>query len=106
MSQTAGELEGIDALPPEAERVARPLVERTLVHLGVRDHVARLLVATPSLHLSWFAAAAAALGFAVLAAVQRPDGLLFFLVLAPLLPVAGVAFAFGPYAHEPNQEAQ
>ena len=106
MSQTAGELEGIDALPPEAERVARPFVERTLVHLGVRDHVARLLVATPSLHLSWFAAAAAALGFAVLAAVQRPDGLLFFLVLAPLLPVAGVAFAFGPHADPAYDLAQ
>jgi Putative zinc-finger len=80
----------------------RGIVERGLVSLGVRDHVARLLAATPSLSLSWFAAEAIALGFAVVAANAanadgRGDlGLLLFLVVAALLPVGGVAAAFGP----------
>jgi hypothetical protein len=78
------------------------IVERSLLRLGVREHVARLLAATPSLRLSWFAAEAVALGFAVLAANgaarrAHPDlGLLLFLVVAALLPVGGVAVAYGP----------
>jgi anti-sigma factor RsiW len=78
------------------------IVERGLRSLGVPDHVARLLAATPSLSLSWFAAEAIALGFAVIAADAattdgRYDlGLLVFLVVAALLPVGGVAVAYGP----------
>ena len=45
-------------------------VERVLVRLGVPDHVARLLAATPSLSLSWFLAVSLGLAFAVLAAHQ------------------------------------
>jgi hypothetical protein len=78
------------------------LVERALVGLGVREHVARLLAATPSLRLSWFLAEAVALGFAVWAANEAVGGvredlaMLMFLVIAALLPVAGVAAAYGP----------
>ena len=36
-------------------------VERLLLHVGTPDHVARLLAATPSLQLSWFAATSVAL---------------------------------------------
>ncbi len=78
------------------------IVERGLLSLGVRNHVARLLAATPSLSLSWLAAEAIALGFAVVAADAatasgRGDlGLLVFLVVAALLPVGGVAVAYGP----------
>jgi putative zinc finger protein len=71
-------------------------VERLLARLGVPGHTARLLAAAPSLHLSWFAAVAAALGFAVVAAHGGRSGPLLFLLLAPLLPVAGVAAAYGP----------
>lgn len=77
-------------------------VERLLVWVGIRDHVARLLAATPSLRLSWFLAEALTLGSAALAAHaasgrQGETGWLFlFLVLASLAPVAGVAVAFGP----------
>jgi hypothetical protein len=77
--------------------------ERLLAKVGVPDHVARLLAATPSLRVSWFGAVAVALGFAVLAARAagdagpfRPDELLPFLVVAPLVPLAGVAVAYGP----------
>jgi hypothetical protein len=89
-----------------AESVDPPqpgVVERVLHGLGVRDHVARLLAATPSLRLSWFVAEAIALGFAVLAADAlsgrggRTDpAMLVFLIVAALLPVAGVAAAYGP----------
>ena len=78
-------------------------VERALRGLGVRDHVARLLAATPSLRASWLVAEAIALGFAVLAANAaasrgpREDiALLLFLIVAALVPVAGVAVAYGP----------
>jgi hypothetical protein len=71
-------------------------VERLLTRLGVPGHSARLLAATPSLRGSWLAAVAVALGFAVLAAHGSHDGLLVFLLLAPVLPVGGVAAAYGP----------
>lgn len=77
------------------------LVERALVALRVPDHAARLLAATPSLRVSWLFAQVVALGFAVLAANQATGqsaelALFLFLVVAALLPVAGVAVAFGP----------
>lgn len=71
-------------------------LERLLVRLGVREHTARLLAATPALRLSWLAGVALALGFAVAAAHggRGERSLLLFLLVAPLLPVAGVAAAF------------
>ena len=79
----------------------RSVVERLLLALRVPEHLARLLVATPSLRLSWLVAEALALGFAVIAANaatgRNEEIVLFlFLVVAALLPVAGVAVAFGP----------
>jgi len=76
-------------------------VERTLIALRIPQHVARLLAATPSLRGSWLIAEAVALGFAVLAANTATGrsadlALFLFLVVAALLPVAGVAVAFGP----------
>jgi len=70
--------------------------ERVLARLGVRPHTARLLVATRSLQVSWLVAVALALGFAVAAASQGRHSDLLFLIVAPILPVAGVAAAFGP----------
>jgi predicted anti-sigma-YlaC factor YlaD len=70
-------------------------VEAALVRLGVREHVARLLGATPALRLSWLLACALVLCFAAWAAQGGEDGLVSFLVLAPVLPLAGVAAAFG-----------
>ena len=78
------------------------VVERTLLRLGVHEHVARLLSATPSLRLSWFLAEGFALVSAALVAENtagtRAGGpsLFLFLVLAALAPMAGVAAAFGP----------
>ena len=74
----------------------RGLVEAGLMRIGVPEHVARLLGATPALRLSWLLACAVVLACAVWAASRREDGLYWFLVLAPLLPLAGVAVAYGP----------
>lgn len=81
------------------DTVRRPTagpVERLLVALGINDHTARLLSATRSLSLSWFLAIAVAFTFAVAAAHSGDRGFIVFLVVAPLLPLAGVAAAYGP----------
>lgn len=70
--------------------------ERVLIRLGVGDDTARLLAATPSLQLSWLASVALALMFSVVAAHEGAKGLVLFLTVAPLVPLAGVAAAFGP----------
>jgi Putative zinc-finger len=74
------------------------VAERLLVRLGVAEHTARLLAATPALRGSWLLAVAAVLGFAVLAGWTHPgqDANLAFLCIAPLLPLAGIAVAYGP----------
>jgi hypothetical protein len=77
------------------------VVERALVTMRVPDHLARLLAATPSLRMSWLVAEVVALGFAVVAAnaATGPSAdlaLFLFLMVSALLPVAGVAVAFGP----------
>jgi hypothetical protein len=77
------------------------IVERGLCALRVPDHVARLIAATPSLRASWLLAEAVVLAFAVIAANGATGrgvdvARFLFLVVAALLPVAGVAVAFGP----------
>ena len=96
-----------------ASTIAQPIpggpFERALARVGVRDDIARLLGATPSLRISWFGAAAAAIGFSSWAARSgKPAATMVFLVVAPLLPVAGVAAAYGPWVdpmHEVTQAA-
>lgn len=101
------------ALPdagPASGRIAR-LVGGGVVKCGVPAHVWRLLSVTPSLRRSWLAGVALVLGAAIGAARlaaphpglmttaagwSLPPGLVPFLVLAPLLPLAGVSAAFHP----------
>jgi hypothetical protein len=74
------------------------VAERLLVRLGVAEHTARLLAATPALRGSWLLAVAATLAFAVLAGWIHPgkDANLLFLCVAPLVPLGGIAAAYGP----------
>lgn len=76
----------------------RGAVERLLSLLGVSDHLARLLASTPSLRTSWLTAVTLALAFSVAAAYagRSERAVLVFLIVAPLLPLAGVAAAFAP----------
>jgi hypothetical protein len=92
-------LERVRAALIDAVDVPRAgMVERLLVRLGVAEHTARLLAATPALRGSWLLAVTAALGFAVAAGWTHPgqDANLAFLSVAPLLPLAGIAVAYGP----------
>ncbi|MER6949391.1 zf-HC2 domain-containing protein [Nonomuraea sp. NPDC000554] len=81
----------------EAE-VAKPSpspADRLLRAGGVPEHVARLLTVTPSASRAWICSVVAALAFAVLAARQSAGLLPVFLTLAPVLPLAGIALAYG-----------
>lgn len=73
-------------------------LQRALRGMGLGDSDAGVLVATLSLHGSWLAAFALALSFALLAAWTGPErlGVATFLVVAPLVPLLGVALAYGP----------
>jgi hypothetical protein len=81
----------VDTLDAPRPRFA----ERVLARLGVPGHVARLLALTPSLTASWLGAVAIALAVAVAGSYQGERGLVLFLCLAALAPVAGVAATFG-----------
>jgi hypothetical protein len=73
-------------------------LEAALLRIGVREHTARLLAATPVLRLSWLVAVASTLAFAAVSAhVARAMTVpILFLAVAPLLPLVGVAVSFGP----------
>ncbi|WP_051799964.1 zf-HC2 domain-containing protein [Catenuloplanes japonicus] len=86
-----------DGIAAELDAPRPGPAERLLTWFRVRPDTARLIVTTPSLRLNWLAGIALMLGFAALMADAGDRGRLFFLTLAPLLPVAGVAAAFsGP----------
>jgi hypothetical protein len=82
-----------------AERVEpgeRSIVERVLTWVGVPPHLARVMAVTPSLRPSWLIAVTLTLIFAGLASrLAQPGSFDLFLAVAPLIPVAGVAVAYG-----------
>ncbi len=81
----------------QVQAPARSLLERALTRLGVPEPDALLVAVAPSLRVSWLLGLAVTLGFAgVGAAYGGTRGLAFFLLVAPLVPVAGVALAYGP----------
>jgi hypothetical protein len=86
---------GIDARL-DTPRVS--LVERVLRAVGVAPVAARIMSVSLSLTASWLAASTVVLAFAALAASNGSGraGFGAFLVAAPLVPMAGVALAFGP----------
>ncbi len=83
-----------DAVIDSVDRPVPSVLERLLMRVGVPDHVARLLVVTPAMRLSWFAAVATTLAFTVLATRSGGMGFGAFLVGAPLLPLGAVAATF------------
>ncbi|MGW4275611.1 zf-HC2 domain-containing protein [Streptomyces seoulensis] len=85
-------------LDAELDAPRPSLLERLLLRCGVADHTARLLAATPVLRRSWLLAVTAVLVMTVAAsdALRQADSPTLFLALAPLLPLAGVALAYGP----------
>jgi len=93
-----GRLDGVwERVVVAVEEPKRSAAERVLRRVGVPEHVARLVAATPSLSGAWVVAVALCLVFAVVAANAGSWGSTAFLALAPLLPVAGIAVAYGPW---------
>lgn len=76
---------------------AQPLFVRVARRLGVPEPTSVLLAATATLRTSWLVGALVALGFATIAASLAGDGgIAPFLLVAPMVPVLGVAAAYGP----------
>ena len=92
-----------DGVLERVDRPTRSITERLLGVLRVRPDMAKLLATTPALRLAWLAAVVFVATFAVAAARVEGDGPWLLLVIAPLLPVAGVATAYGP-ALDPTYE--
>ncbi len=85
------------------ERPTRPLVIRAARHLGLPDAYAVLLGASMSLRTAWLSSVVVALSFCLVAAHIASDTELWpFLLVAPLIPVLGVAAAFGD-ADDPGE---
>lgn len=82
----------------ELDAPKRSRIERLLARLGVPEHVARLMSATPVLRRSWYLASVLVLFFGMAAADpgRAEASLTLFLAVAPLVPVLGVALAYGP----------
>ncbi|HZJ05762.1 MAG TPA: zf-HC2 domain-containing protein [Nocardioidaceae bacterium] len=81
------------------ERVEAPApgpVERLLIWLGISEETARLLVSVPAMQGAWLVGLLCATSFALVATTLDDDfGLMTFLMIAPLAPLAGVAASFG-----------
>lgn len=77
----------------EAPRIG--IVERGLRAAGLGELTARLVAATPALRAGWVLAVLVVLVMAWLAGHSSPRGTALFVVLAPTLPLAGVALSFG-----------
>ncbi|MEM8706753.1 MAG: zf-HC2 domain-containing protein [Actinomycetota bacterium] len=82
----------------DAPRPSR--LARLLRRFGVADTTIPLVTATPALRRSWVLSVLVAVLFALNAATSTEasgaDGIIAFLTVAPLVPLAGVALAFGP----------
>ncbi|ASU59316.1 hypothetical protein [Nocardiopsis dassonvillei] len=77
------------------DRPRRGPVESLLSSLGLGEGTAKLLAATPSLYRAWLLATVVVLTAALLAAHHLPHGSLMFTFTAPVVPLAGVALAYG-----------
>jgi len=82
-----------------AVEVPRPsILERWLGHAGLSPADGLIVATAPRVLVAWFACLLGMLGFTFVARdVGGQDGaLVAFLLVAPLLPVAGIALAYGP----------
>jgi hypothetical protein len=85
------------AIRAGAESPRPPWLVRAASRLGLPESTGVLLAATASLRGAWLSSAFVAVGFAVLATLLAGDTMLWpFLLVAPLIPVMGVAAAYGP----------
>jgi hypothetical protein len=93
---------GWERLDAELDAPRPGWFEALLTRVGIADHTARLLAATPVLRRSWLAAVVFLL-LTTVGAVHTTESPTLFLALAPLLPLVGVALSYGP-ALDPTYE--
>jgi Putative zinc-finger len=89
-----------------AVEVPRPsILERWLRRAGMSPADTVIMATAPRVLVAWFACLLGLLGFTFVArdVGGQDGGLVAFLLVAPLLPVAGVALAYGPGA-DPSYE--
>jgi hypothetical protein len=86
-----------NAITAELDAPVPSRIERLLSALGLPAHISRVALATPSLRRIWFVATAlvVVIGLASADRTQSRDSIFTFLIIAPLLPVLGVAMAYG-----------
>jgi hypothetical protein len=70
--------------------------ERLMRRVGIDPATSRLLAMTPSVHPSWLLSVVTVLTLALVMSRNLDSGPIGLLILAPLVPVAGVAASFGP----------
>jgi len=88
------------------ERVEAPrrgFVERLLHRAGIDEPTARVVATTPIYRGAWLTSVVLTLALAVQLSQLDPRGVMLFIVLAPVLPLLGVAATFGARA-DPSQE--
>lgn len=95
------------AIIAELDAPRRSIAERALRRFGLPTRLATLVAATPALRRAWYLAIALAVlvGLGAADPAEPRQSLFTLLVLAPLLPVLGVALAYGPSA-DPVHELQ
>lgn len=92
---------GWSGIRDAVEQPTPPLLVRLARRVGLPEPTSVLLAATASLRTSWVVSSFLALAFASLAVVAAGDSLIApFLLVAPMVPVVGVAAAYGPQ-HDP-----
>jgi hypothetical protein len=96
---------GWEAVLSAVEVPSPSIADRWLQRAGLSPADALILATAPRVLAAWFACLLGLLGFTFVARdVGGQDGaLVAFLLLAPILPVAGVALAYGPGA-DPSYE--
>ncbi|MDE3723864.1 zf-HC2 domain-containing protein [Nocardiopsis sp. N85] len=87
--------DGWASLRDVVDRPRRGVVETLLSHTGLRAETAKLLAATPRLYQAWLGSTVVVLIAALAAAHTLPRGSLMFVFLAPVVPLVGVALAYG-----------
>lgn len=91
--------ENLLAIHAELDAPRESRLARLLRRLGVPDLTVPLVTATPALRRSWFVSVAIAIFFALSVVTNDTgsgvDRIAVFLTLAPLVPLLGVALAFG-----------
>ena len=84
------------AVRAELDVPAPSRIERFVRRLGFSAPLTRVALATPSLRRAWFISVGIVMFVAVVGGdAEGTDGLLGFLLLAPLIPVLGVSLAYG-----------